>query len=640
VAVLAIAGTVGWALRDREARTEEQAREAARRVAQTKQGVRQALEQAARLRAELHTELKDKGTRTLLNQPARWHALIKTAQSELARAQVLAAGAEGPLDAALTGRMQRLARALAGDEADYRLALRLEQIRLDRAVIVEGKTFDFAQAEREYPLAFAAAGLAVEPGRENDLAGRISVSPIREQLLASLDDWAWVAERGKHAKLAQRLLAVARLVDPDSWRDQIRDPATRKNKDALVQLAGAAQADPKHLKRLSPEMLAAVALILRGNHLKAETWLRKAQAQHPADFWINFHLANVLGSSKDKRPEAIGFFRAALALRPDSTAVYNNLGIALQNQKDLPAAIDAYQKALALAPQSARTWNNLGVALYDQKDLPAAVDAYQKALALDPQDAQVWYSLGNALREQQDLPAAVEAYKKAVRFNRNFAEAHCLLGHALMDLGEFAEALPALQKGHELGSRKPGWPHPSAGWVKNCEQLLAPEKRLPEVLRGDPAGPAEQLSLADLCLRYKKRYGDAALLYGKALAAEPKRGEGLGNVLRYNAACAAVLAASGKGAGADKLDAPHKALLRRQALDWLQADLAERAKLLAQNPATAEPIRKDLQSWLDDADLSSVRDAKGRVTLPQEERAIWMKLWGDVRDLLDRAQNK
>src|SRR5262249_14116549 len=134
---LVVIATLGWAVRDREARDQEQAQEAARRLAHIGQAVEQALGQAARHRTELHAELKEKGTRALLNQPARWFAQIKTAQSELERARVLAAGADGQLDAAVTGSMQQLAHELAGDEADYRLALRLEKIREERSVWIE-----------------------------------------------------------------------------------------------------------------------------------------------------------------------------------------------------------------------------------------------------------------------------------------------------------------------------------------------------------------------------------------------------------------------------------------------------------------------------------------------------------------------
>src|SRR5687767_10821618 len=61
VALLIAVGTLGWALRDREAREQELARKAERDLALTELGVRQAVEQAAKIRGELHAVLTKQG---------------------------------------------------------------------------------------------------------------------------------------------------------------------------------------------------------------------------------------------------------------------------------------------------------------------------------------------------------------------------------------------------------------------------------------------------------------------------------------------------------------------------------------------------------------------------------------------------
>ena len=48
-----------------------------------------------------------------------------------------------------------------------------------------------------------------------------------------------------------------------------------------------------------------------------------------------------------------------------------------------------------------------------------------------------------------------------------------LLGHALRRSGRFAEARDSYRRGHELGSKKPGWPYPSAGWLRDAIPLAA-----------------------------------------------------------------------------------------------------------------------------------------------------------------------
>jgi hypothetical protein len=106
---------------------------------------------------------------------------------------------------------------------------------------------------------------------------------------------------------------------------------------------------------------------------------------------------------------------------------------------------------------------------------------------------------------------------------------------------------------------------------------------------------------------------------------------------RYNAACAAALAAAGGGTDAGKLDGEERARLRGQALTWLRADLSAWGRV-AQKSAEAHPqVRRTLTHWRQDADLVGVRGKDALAKLPAAERAAWQKLWAEVDDLLRRA---
>src|SRR5439155_11237542 len=109
------------------------------------------------------------------------------------------------------------------------------------------------------------------------------------------------------------------------WRDAVAD----EDSAALKQLTAEAQ----------QASLSAVALQLLGQALEgrgaldeAVAVLRHAQRSHPADFWIHFQLAQVLLATRHQGPgrleEAIGCYRAALALRPRAVVVSVNLGSA------------------------------------------------------------------------------------------------------------------------------------------------------------------------------------------------------------------------------------------------------------------------------------------------------------------------
>jgi hypothetical protein len=164
--------------------------------------------------------------------------------------------------------------------------------------------------------------------------------------------------------------------------------------------------------------------------------------------------------------------------------------------------------------------------------------------------------------------------------------------------------------------------------------LIDIDEKLSLVLSGalKPQDAATQLRFADFCCRYKNRYATAVGFYQAAFAADAKVADELKGAHRYGAACAAALAAAGKGEDAAKLDDAKRAALRQQALAWLQADLKViDTLLLAGKPEARQHGQKMLQVWQKDPDLASLRgEAIGK--LPDEERTGWTKLWGDVAD--------
>jgi hypothetical protein len=153
-----------------------------------------------------------------------------------------------------------------------------------------------------------------------------------------------------------------------------------------------------------------------------------------------------------------------------------------------------------------------------------------------------------------------------------------------------------------------------------------------------PAGAVERLEFAGLC-QATKRYAAAARLYADAFAADPKLVEEMRAGRRYNAACAAALAAAGLGTDAAKLDDKDRARLREQALGWLRADLARWEKqAVSGTPQARVAVQKTLHRWQQDADLAGVRDAAALAKLPEAERAEWQKLWAEVAALLKKSE--
>jgi pyrroloquinoline quinone (PQQ) biosynthesis protein C len=181
--------------------------------------------------------------------------------------------------------------------------------------------------------------------------------------------------------------------------------------------------------------------------------------------------------------------------------------------------------------------------------------------------------------------------------------------------------MPSIRRGHELGSARPDWKYPSRRWVEDVERGVEWEERLDRVLAGDvrPGDASERIGFANL-LHMKSLHAEAAQMYAEAFAESATIAEDLEGHHRYNAACAAALAAARGG------DAT---AWRNRALEWLRADLAAREKA----------GRADtLKHWSGNADLALVRDSIQE--LPEAEREGWARFWADVNAALARAQKK
>ncbi len=227
----------------------------------------------------------------------------------------------------------------------------------------------------------------------------------------------------------------------------------------------------------------------------------------------------------------------------------------------------------------------------------------------------------------------------AVEIDGNNAYAWCNLGHILNIEGKFDEALEAMRRGHELGSRQPGWTYPSTLWVLETQSRVKLNEKLAAVLRGEdsPAGAREYAGMAELCLKLKKRYATAFRFYSAGFTSDPRIADDLTAGHRFNAACAAALAADGQGEDADELAGEPGIAARSQALAWLRADLNASAELLGRQPRESPLVVSVLERAQTDPGLVSVRDAKALSKLPPEGQIAWQQLWTDIAALRQRA---
>ena len=166
------------------------------------------------------------------------------------------------------------------------------------------------------------------------------------------------------------------------------------------------------------------------------------------------------------------------------------------------------------------------------------------------------------------------------------------------------------------------------------------ERKLPTVIGGHdkPADAAESLVLARMCYD-KKFHGASARLWAEAFQAQPKLADDMNVPNRYNAACAAALAGSGQGKNDPHLDEEKRAHWRKQAINWLEADLAAWSKILENgSPQTRQAMIQTLQHFKADTDLAGLRDAPALAKLPADEQKACRALWAEVDALLEKSQ--
>jgi tetratricopeptide (TPR) repeat protein len=601
-ALTVLAGSAGWIMRDGAAR---QARMTA--------GVQAALDEAQRLQEE---------------------GLWPQAQAAAKRAEVLLQDVTA--EPALAERVTSLLRNLAEQEADVRLVARLEAIRLRQADVTDNQ-FDLLGSRVEYQQAFGTYGLRMDATTPEQAAAVLRRRPpsVRSTLLAALDHWSILA-KSENAPEASWLKQVLSVADSDPWRQGVRAAREKNDRQEMEKLAREVDTDVQ-----PPEALFVLELGLaqRGATEAALSLLRRAQQAFPGDFWINHDLGMALLNGRPpQHGEAIRFLTVAVALRPDSPGVRLNLGLALFRTGRLDEALVAYHQAIGIKPDYSTAYLDLGLVLAEKGRLDEAVAACRRASQLKPDYRDAYFYLGMFLVRTGRLDEAQAAYRRALDVTPDHAESHCNLGDTLRKQGEYTRALIALERGHELGSRRKDWRYPSAEWVRECRRRIELDGRLAAVLRGDaqPADADERNEYANLCYE-KKLYVAAARLFSQGLTAEPKTADDLESSHRYRAACAAALAECGQGSDAGQLDGEERVRWREQALQWLRADLEAYGELLlVSNPKERQRLREWLRSWQSEPALAGLRDTTAVARLSAAEQESLKQLWAEVQALVAR----
>ncbi len=314
------------------------------------------------------------------------------------------------------------------------LAFRLENIRLNRAGLIDGR-FDLSRnrtlAAQAYQTVFDEAWRGHFPEHLGRAAEWIDRSPVRASLLAALEDWA-VCTNDPNQREA--LMQVARDADPNAWRDRLRTPKNWGERAELEQLVRTVPSSERSVK-----LLTVLALRLRDSGGDGVGVLRRVQLMHPTDFWANYTLAYELRETEPGT--AIGYYRAALAVRPGTTVLYHHLGMCLHKAGRTDEAIDTLRRATQIDSRFRGVYNDLGIMLEAKWRLDEAIEQYEQAIRVDPAYALSRYNLGRALIVRNRLDEAIDHLKRATEINPKWVDAQTELARALLLRGRRDEAM-------------------------------------------------------------------------------------------------------------------------------------------------------------------------------------------------------
>ncbi len=252
----------------------------------------------------------------------------------------------------------------------------------------------------------------------------------------------------------------------------------------------------------------------QGDLAKAETSLGRAVELDPS-LWRAQNLRGVIHNRRRQPRLAMADFQAALRVRPDNPALYNNLALSQAMVGDLSGAEVSLRRALALDPEHRLAANNLGLVLVRQGRDEEAFQLFAQSQGV----AQAHNNLGVILawqgrtREaQEQFQAAVQSlpryYPLASRHLKQlgpepFQAASNLLARPMTPLTEGAENAPAVQPRPRASVKATPAVKKAPAKIKNARpaRKQAPAKTTPQPqaasLRKPPAQKQAQASPLD-----------------------------------------------------------------------------------------------------------------------------------------------
>ncbi len=318
-------------------------------------------ERDARLSAEVGGALADASAH---EGGGRWEEAIGAAE----RAQALAqgGGASGELQGRIEGELKRLRGA---HELAQREAARAAENKKLLAELLEAREpnwdpgrDDPAQQASVYEAVFERHGIDIDAGTPEEVASALVKRGLGSEIALFFDSLTELRRRTRDESGTVRALEVAHAVDPDPLRADLREALAAGALDVLREIADSGFKDQP---AITIELLGSAFQQLKERDAARKVY-RIGVERFPDDFSLLYRLGRLLTPAeldsgvRDDMQEAVECYRAALALRPESTVARYYLGRLYTKLDQFDRSIQQFDIALRQRPDDGTFLFHLG----------------------------------------------------------------------------------------------------------------------------------------------------------------------------------------------------------------------------------------------------------------------------------------
>jgi tetratricopeptide (TPR) repeat protein len=249
--------------------------------------------------------------------------------------------------------------------------------------------------------------------------------------------------------------------------------------------------------------------------------LSKAQPTNPEPL----ARLGLLEARRGHYPQAIVFYRKAMALKPTMPGLRLNLGLALFKDDQYKQAIQTFTPLLrtqsSSSPEMQRLTILVGMSHYGLGEYQAAVPYLKQAADRDAQNLPLLLTLAHSCLLSKQYQCVLDAYHRMVAQNAESAEADMLVGEALDEMKDTIGAMREFRSAVQANPKEPN-AHFGLGYLL-WTQMQYPEavQEFQAELDNTPDYTQAMLYLADADIRLN-RNDDARSLLEKVVKSNPE----------------------------------------------------------------------------------------------------------------------